>query len=409
MVNPLSRRSNEMGLSLSTPKSAKDATTSAASATAASQGSKEEHVSLAHVASDAVATPLSHRMTAVPRGKKIGIGGSISAGKTTGGRALQLACERLQVPCHFSPEMVNNGALQLYIAGQKLPEWCRLEIDQTDAKAAFLRYNRAFYDTSKPLGAPDGASLVEWAEEDNNPFANSFQILMLADCQHRVREAALFLSFQKNGLAIVDRTAWDNTVFEEANRFLYRSISDDEHRFYELVSGSAPAFGVDAMLYLDVSVDETLKRIAVRGSSAEAKYQRVYMTYLHDIWFHRVVQNFTMTPHYSLFDCSLKSGKDAPFPIVIVPWDNFDANLMENALTKLCRGGGGQEGQGMKEPRVYFAKEEEEGEAEKGDGDFVALHWTRDYALQTDDAKRTEFKRRVMQLLSADKTIKFFY
>lgn len=406
-----------------------------------SPGNRRETKDLSqeHVANDAVAMPLSRKIARVPRNVSIGLGGSISAGKTTLGRALQLAAERLGVPCHFAPETVNKDALHLYCSGQKMPEWYEKALRNVDDEKTdvvredddddhekkeeepdLILYNCAFFDVDdgeNNTESENNAATVEQLRQQQNvhvarddvvnEYATAFQILMLADCQHRVREAALFLALHPQGLAISDRTPWDNTVFEEANRSLYRSISDRDHEFYQLVRGSAPAFGVDALLFLDVSVDETMRRIAVRGSSAEARYQRTYMTYLHDIWFHRVVQNYTTTPHYSLFDGTLKSGTDSPFPIVVVPWDQFENHenlFVEQMVERVCECVA-RSAQTVF-PRISFHKS---AHGDKKDETNNVFDWSADYADQRRSDKRTEFKKKVMAKLARNESIKFLY
>lgn len=371
-------------------------------------GKDRTAVSEAHVACDCVASDLATTVQTLPRACTLGLGGPISAGKTTLGRALQIACERAGIPCHFAPEVVNEGALKLYIDGQQLPDWFKTAVSSGETEA--LRYNRRFYDVEESSNDP--SNVHHGVSRTVNAHANSFQILMLASCQHRVREASLFLTLQPKGLAVVDRTAWDNTVFEEANRCLYRSISDDDHAFYSLVRGSEPAFGVDALVYLDVTPDVTLKRILVRGSSAEASYQRTYVTYLHDIWFHRIVQNYTETRHRSLFDGSIieeeKEGR-APFPIYIVPWNDFSNASIEAVMQRVAD-------PNPKMPRVrfvdevYFEAASDESLCHDKFKDWSVMHWMHDYASpKVSDEQRAAFKQRVVDLMSRGERIIFLF
>lgn len=360
-----------------------------------------------HVACDQVASKLAATIRSVPTGISLGIGGAISGGKTTLGRALQLAALRDGIQCHFSPEEVNAEALDLYIRGQTISSKLADAVKNGNNEH-LLRYNARFYDCTTPLtvGESGVASTVEAAQA--NPFANPFQLFMLATCQHRVREASLFLDLlesKENALAIVDRTAWDNSVFEEANRLLYGAISDEQHKFYSLVCGSAPAFGVDALIYLEVSPQVTLDRIGVRGSSAETAYQRTYITYLHDIWFHRVVANFCETVHRCLYDPkTIKVCNVDPFPIYVVPYDDFDAShALHNTLAQISS---------LKLPRVrFYARGLLRPESPFGGNvEFSQFDWTNEYASpDATDAQRSEFKKRVMQCLANAQCILFLY
>lgn len=370
-------------------------------------------LSAEHVACDEIASKVAENIRTVPKGMSIGVGGAISGGKTTLGRALELAALRDGVRCHFSPEEVNGDTLDLYIKGQTLPQKL-VDAVENGQRSELLRYNCPFYDVEIPIAVAKSGIATTAEAARANPYANPFQLFMLATCQHRVREACLFLQFasqkeeKENSLAVVDRTAWDNSVFEEANRLLYGAISDEQHMFYSLVCGTAPSFGVDALIYLDVSPEVTLERIGMRGSSAEIAYQRTYITYLHDIWFHRVVSNFCETAHRCPYSASLiRVTNETPFPIFVVPYDDFDeTNVLQSALDKIASL------QSSKLPRVRFY---ERGilrpETPFGENvEFREFDWSNEYAsAYVSDVQRSKFKKHVMQCLADANCILFLH
>lgn len=316
---------------------------------------------------DAVAADLD--ATTVRRafaGRIIAVSGPIAAGKTTLGRAMQLLCEQHGVACLFAPEVVNATALGLYIEHQTVPSVSH------DA----LLYNDECVDE-----AP--ATTAEQART-NNPYAMPFQVHMLVDCQHRVREARAFLDVHRsygteNATAIVDRTAWDNTVFEEANRRLCGAISEHDARYYQAVAVGAPSFGVDQLVYLDVPPEVTLQRVGVRGAGAEAAYQLVYMCYLHDIWFHRIVRNY---------------ARAEPFAIHVFLWSDFGAVSLGDIVTRLAQSTGS-----TIEQLIWFA--DDNMPVPSAFQTAVRVHWQRDYATATCAETRARFKSRVLALIAA--------
>lgn len=300
----------------------------------------------------------------------IAVSGPIAAGKTTLGRAMQLLCTQHGMQCLFAPEVVNSRALALYIEHQR--------VETTALYNAALDCSSDDDDDSHDDN--DHSSLSNTAARRNNPYAMAFQVHMLADCQHRVREARMYLDVHRScgthhAAAIVDRTAWDNTVFEEANRRLCNAISTHDARYYRAVAVGAPSFGVDQLVFLDIPPDVTLERIGLRGASAETAYQSAYMHFLHDIWFHRIVRNY---------------AAERPFAIHIFAWDDFGHASLGDVVCRLAE----NEAEPVK--LVVFDK----------DGVPVAfnsaerVHWTRDYAASTCCETRTRFKRHVLSLLS---------
>ncbi len=348
-------------------------------------------------------------------GMLIGMSGAISAGKTTFGASVVAALKEHGLRGHFSPEQVNAEALSLYISNQRVPEWFSAMSPDEQAR---VKYNNPFFvrkkeaSTTRGWGVGPGGAGVENSQV-TNPYATPFQVLMLADCQHRVRECQLFLSLCPNGVAIVDRSAQDNTVFEEANRKLYGAISETDHAFYELVMGNAPAFGVDALIYLDVPPQVTLDRIALRGSGPEKAYQMTYMTFLHDIWFNRLVENFTETPKVSSFNQE-KFGpeevtgpkgkkKSGPFPIFVVNWSDFSTCSISRVLRRVID-------PNPRLPRIHFYRSTDKiSQIPFGAwATFVTMDWTTGYQLASHDA-RSAFKKKVISHMEQADCILFTY
>lgn len=288
----------------------------------------------------------------------IAVSGPVAAGKTTLGRAMELLCAQHGLACLFAPEVVNSEALGLYIEHQHV-------------QSATL-YN----------GDDNDCTVTDEAARCNNPYAMAFQVHMLADCQHRVREARVYLDVHRScgtryAAAIVDRTAWDNTVFEEANRRLCGAISAHDARYYRAVAVGAPSFGVDQLVFLDIPPEVTLERIGLRGASAEAAYQSAYMHFLHDIWFHRIVNNY---------------AAEHPFAIHIFAWDDFSHASLGDVVQRLAA-------QADEPPPIKLVVFEKDG-VPPAFHSAERVHWTRDYAASTYCETRTEFKRHVLSLLS---------
>lgn len=303
-------------------------------------------------------------------GRIIAVSGPIAAGKTTLGRAMQLLCEQHAVPCLFAPEVVNATALALYIEHQTVPH---------------VAADTLFYNDERVDEAP---ATTEEQARANNPYAMPFQVHMLVDCQHRVREARAFLDVHRSygtekATAIVDRTAWDNTVFEEANRRLCGAISEHDARYYQAVAVGAPSFGVDQLVYLDVPPEVTLQRIGVRGAGAEAAYQVVYMRYLHDIWFHRIVRNY---------------ARAEPFAIHVFAWSDFGAVSLGDIVARLA-----QCTSSTVQPLIWFANNEMPVPAAFQSA--ARVHWQRDYATSTCPETRARFKSRVLALIAAQQRV----
>lgn len=291
----------------------------------------------------------------------IAVSGPIAAGKTTLGRAMELLCVQHGVHCLFAPEVVNSEALALYIEHQRV-------------QSAAL-YN----------GENDDCNVSDTAARCNNPYAMAFQVHMLADCQHRVRESRMYLDVHRScgtrhAAAIVDRTAWDNTVFEEANRRMCGAISAHDARYYRAVAVGAPSFGVDQLVFLDIPPDVTLERIGLRGASAEAAYQSAYMHFLHDIWFHRIVRNY---------------ATERPFAIHIFAWDDFGHASLGDVVRRLA------DNESEPHKLVVFDKDGVPAAFDSAE----RVHWTRDYASSTCCETRTRFKRHVLSLLSRRRRI----
>lgn len=353
-------------------------------------------------------------------GLRFGIAGPISAGKTTLGRAIQVCAERTSgVACYFAPEHVDTKALRLYLE------------NQPPGPTPQTPYNYAFYDC-EAARQPTPPAI-----RNNNGIAACFQIDMLSACQDRMQQADLVVKLCRSAgqaaFAIVDRTPCDNRAFAMANHYLYGSISALQYQYYnEVVLKSFAPFGVDYLLFLDVSPTTTLERIMERGSAAEEKYQSMaaYLEYLHCLFFHSIVENFTVTARIPSFSrdgwtagneptCALEDVDREVFPLVVVPWDQFQSQNVTSTLRSIAGVDGAPP---VTLPRVAFvpikATDATGERLEAPTFDFGpkrtnvehrTWNWTREYASQTDAKKRTAFKQAVLDALHRGLNVTFVY
>ena len=168
----------------------------------------------------------------------IGLEGSIGVGKTTFGQGLKIRADADGVPCYLFLETAHQPCLPDFIAKPKV-------------------------------------------------HGPAFQMLMLADCQNRVKWA--LSEALRGSLCVVDRTPWGNAVFEEVGHRHEGNISDEHHELYEKARDHVSLFGVHYVLFFDLSPQTCQERMPTRGNSVELQYQLKYFTRLDTVYFHRVL------------------------------------------------------------------------------------------------------------------------
>jgi deoxyadenosine/deoxycytidine kinase len=119
---------------------------------------------------------------------------------------------------------------------------------------------------------------------DQKRYAFPFQILMMEDALNRQEMAALLK--QRGIFALLERPVFGNHVFARVNLECGYIEQRDYDEFYaKLVPLEGEDEGLDAVLWLHVDLEETMKRMGLRGELCEQDYANSYLGKLHDAYF----------------------------------------------------------------------------------------------------------------------------
>lgn len=144
-------------------------------------------------------------------------------------------------------------------------------------------------------------SFIEWNEAHaavttaRNPFAFPFQMAMLDERQKTYLRALEYAD--KGYLVVIDRSLPGDYVFALANR---DAFTDEEWTQYEIKMHATDLLAPMAIVYLDTTIDDDMRRIGLRARGAEKKYSRDYME--------------RVDGHYRRVLAAL------PYPLVTLPW-----------------------------------------------------------------------------------------
>lgn len=206
-------------------------------------------------------TPTGHRWMRKFIGSLFVVEGHIGSGKSTLGAMLTHYAHEAGLRAIFMPERFPEALLNQFI------EW-------QDAH-------------------PAAAAHVSTA--DRNPYAFAFQMAMLDERQRTYLQAIDYA--EKGYVVIIDRSLPGDYVFAAANR---DSFTAEEWTQYEEKMHATDLLAPTAIVYLDASVDDCLRRIGIRARGAENKYSRTYMDRVDTMYRHVLA--------------------GLPYPIVTLPW-----------------------------------------------------------------------------------------
>ena len=133
----------------------------------------------------------------------------------------------------------------------------------------------------------------EGNENETKPnYAFAFQLSMLKDCQRNF-ERAMWESGKRGGgkrkVVVIDRTIWGNAVFAALHRQA-GNISEKEFQSYIDDLKSVGPYTIDYVVYLDLSPETALRRIALRGRKAERSCKIEYLRELDRAYYAMVYQ-----------------------------------------------------------------------------------------------------------------------
>lgn len=122
--------------------------------------------------------------------------------------------------------------------------------------------------------------------EDRKRWAGRFQIYAFNDCQGRTT-AARRVRDRDGAVSIIDRTLWGNNVFASVN---VGDFQPDDVEWYATVRTVQPLLQLSVLVYFDLSAEQCMERIGLRGTEAEQGYMPDYLRQLDNWYFHALLE-----------------------------------------------------------------------------------------------------------------------